>query len=337
MRFDEGDVYGDGVNIAARLETIAPSGGLVVSGEAYDHLKNKVDVGYRDLGLQNLKNISTPVRAFEVTAPGISVPKRARRGGKLVAAIVVVVLLVGAGYWGWQAGFLADGATNAIAENTRAPRIAVLPFDRFDDSEDDGFTDGLVEDIITRLTYFDYQVIARNSSFQYRGQSVDIRQVGQDLNADYLLEGSVRSAAENIRVTAQLIDAATGDHVWAETYDRQLTAENVFEIQDEIAVSIASTIGGGSGEIARKIMSEIMTSRPKSLSGYRCTLLSRYIANSADLSKYPDVMECLRLTVEDDPEYSSAWAAMTSATYCASECAVCPPLEKGCERESPVT
>jgi TolB-like protein/Tfp pilus assembly protein PilF len=201
------DLYGDSVNIAARLEAMAQPGGIWVSGTAYDHVKNKVKVGFDDLGVQNLRNIAEPVRAYRVAG---------------MAAIAV-------------------GTTAPAADK---PSIAVLPFTNMSgDPEQQYFGDGVTEDIITELSRFrDLFVIARHSCFQYRDKAVDVKSVGRDLGARFVVEGSFRRSGTRVRISAQLIDAETGNHLWAERYDRDLA--DIFILQEELAHTIAATIGG---------------------------------------------------------------------------------------------
>ena len=205
------NLHGDGVNIAARLEELADPGGICVSGTAYDHLAGKLDLKLDDLGEQQLKNISRPVRV-----------------------------------WRWIVG---EPVTAEIATSQEPlplpekPSIAVLPFDNMSgDPEQEYFADGLAEDIITELSRFHwFFVIARNTSFTYKGKSVDVAQVGHELGVRYVLEGSVRRAGGRIRVTAQLIEAASGHHVWAERYDRDIS--DIFALQDEITERIVGAVG----------------------------------------------------------------------------------------------
>jgi TolB-like protein len=204
------DLYGDGVNLAARLEQLAEPGDVLVSQALYSHVRGKVPLGFDDLGEQTLKNISEPVRVFRLS------------------------------------GAAAPSAPIGPAKAARAsrPSIAVLPLTNMsDDPEQLYLSDGITEDIITELCrYRELLVIARNSSFQYRGKPVDMRRIGQELGAEYLVEGSLRKAGNQLRITAQLIEAATGNHLWAERYDREL--RDVFAIQDEIAQTIAGTLVG---------------------------------------------------------------------------------------------
>ena len=200
-----GDLYGDGVIIAVRLEAIAEPGGILVSGTAYDQVKNKVSAGFDDLGTQALKNIAEPVRAYRVT------------GTPIVAA----------------------AAPKTVSDK---PSIAVLPFTNMSgDREQEFFSDGITEDIITALSRISaLWVIARTSTFTYKGTRTDVKRVAKELGVRYVMEGSVRRAGDRLRVTAQLIDATTGHHLWAERYDRSLS--DLFVIQDEITRSVAASI-----------------------------------------------------------------------------------------------
>ena len=198
------DLYGDGVNIAARLEAIADPGSILVSATAHDHVKNKIDAGFDDLGPQTLKNIAERVRAYRVTGtPAVTM-----------------------------------AASKAATDK---PSIAVLPFVNMSgDPEQEYFADGLTEDIITALSHFSgLTVIARTSSFPYKGQKVDTKRVAKELSVGYVMEGSLRRAGDRVRVTAQLIDGMTGHHVWAERYDRP--TGDIFDIQDEITRSVAAS------------------------------------------------------------------------------------------------
>ena len=205
------DIYGDGVNVAARLEGLAEPGGICISGKVYEEVRNKLPTAFEDLGEQEVKNIREPVRVYRWTDAAVDpMPGKA-------------------------------GAEGALALPDK-PSIAVLPFDNMSgDPEQEYFADGITEDIITALSKFRwFFVIARNSTFVYKGQAVDVKQVGRELGVRYVLEGSVRKVANRVRISAQLIEAATGNHVWAERYDRSL--EDIFELQDEITSTIAAAV-----------------------------------------------------------------------------------------------
>ncbi|MCP3412641.1 adenylate/guanylate cyclase domain-containing protein [Bradyrhizobium brasilense] len=212
---DENDIFGDGVNIAARLEGIAEPGGICISDDAQRQIRGKVDAVFADMGSQNLKNIAEPMRAWRL---------RVNAGHPAGAPIEPPVDSV-------QALALPD-----------KPSIAVLPFENMSgDPEQEYFADGMVEEIITALSRFKWLfVIARNSSFTFKGRAVDIKEVGRRLGVRYVLEGSVRKAAGKVRITGQLIDAVTGTHIWADRFERDLT--DIFALQDEVTVAVVSAI-----------------------------------------------------------------------------------------------
>jgi adenylate cyclase len=199
---DEGDIYGDGVNIAARVESLATPGAICLSEDTYKQIKGKLEIDVSDMGEQQLKNIAQPLRVYGVrpdvvqTRPALALPDK--------------------------------------------PSVAVLPFQNMSgDPEQDYFVDGMVEDIITGLSRIKWLfVIARNSTFTYKGRAVDVKQVGRELGVRYILEGSVRKVADRVRITGQLIDVGTGAHVWAERYDRK--SDDIFALQDEITLSVIS-------------------------------------------------------------------------------------------------
>ncbi|MGX9116258.1 adenylate/guanylate cyclase domain-containing protein [Mesorhizobium sp. BHbsci] len=202
---EDGDLYGDGVNIAARLDSIADPGTVVVSGTAYDHLQGKLDCGFTPLGNLRLKNIERPVRAYRVETDA--------------------------------------GASVAASPPLPAkPSIAVLPFTNMSgDPDQEYFADGLVEDIITGLSRVNsFFVIARNSSFTYKGRAVDLRQVGRELGVRYVLEGSIRRAGSRVRISGQLVDAISGHHVWADRFEGDVS--DIFDLQDKVTESVVGAV-----------------------------------------------------------------------------------------------
>ncbi len=209
-----GDLFGDGVNIAARLQTLAKPGGVCVSGATYDQVRKVLPMTFEDLGAQEVKNIQEPIRAYQARAPS-----EARDGISARAA-----------------------EAESHPPLPDKPSIAVLAFQNMSgDPEQEYFADGMVEDIITALSRFKWLfVIARNSSFTFKGQAVDVKEVGRRLGVRYVLEGSVRKAAGKVRITGQLIDAATGAHIWADRFERDLT--DVFALQDDVTVAVVSAI-----------------------------------------------------------------------------------------------
>jgi adenylate cyclase len=258
---EEGDrIYGDGINIAARIEALADAGGVSISGTVYDSVAGKLGLKYEYSGEQTVKNINKPIRVYKVVLsrvpPGQAVvaPKeRIRRSWLKTALILSAVLVLGLGAVAIWRFYLHPSSSETKPALPDKPSIAVLPFVNMSaDPQQEYFSDGLTEDIITGLSKIPRLfVIARNSSFTYKGKSVKVQQVGRDLGVRYVLEGSVRKAGERVRITAQLIDAGTGHHLWAERYDRDL--KDIFALQDEITEQIltAMEVNLTTGEQAR--------------------------------------------------------------------------------------
>src|SRR6478736_4979454 len=209
---DSDDIFGDGVNIAARVENECEPGGVYLSSSAFEQVRGKTNFAFDDLGERSLKNIDRPVRIYAASPPLSSAPAK------------------------------SPGAARKSLPLPDKPSIAVLPFTNMSgDPEQEYFADGMVEDIITALSRIRWLfVIARNSSFTYKRQAVDVKRVGRDLGVRYVLEGSVRKGGDRIRITGQLIDALTGTHLWAERFDGSL--EDIFDLQDQVATSVAGVI-----------------------------------------------------------------------------------------------
>ncbi len=311
---DDDDILGDGVNIAARLEGLAEPGGICISGTTYDQLKRKVDVGYEFLGEQQVKNIAVPVPVYRVLldpaeAGKVIVAKRSAPTWWRWAAGsagVLLVLVVAALVW-WQP-WVARVEPAAVAKMAfplpDKPSIAVLPFNNLSsDPEQDFLADGLTENIISALSKVpEMFVIARNSTFTYKGTAVKVQQVAEEMGVRYVLEGSMQRADDQIRVTAQLVDAIKGHHLWSERYDRKFS--NLFAIQDDITLRIVSALQVNltEGDYAR------LDYRPtNNLQAWGnlvkgITLLRRF--TKADMAKARELFE---RAVELDPEYVGAW------------------------------
>src|SRR5262245_32222755 len=279
---DETRVYGDGVNVAARLESIAEPGGICISGKVYDEITGKIPATFQDLGLQQLKNIAQPVRVYHVQTEQAS---------------------------------LAIAHTRPALALPDKPSIAVLPFANLSgDPKEDYFSDGITEDIITELSRFsELFVIARNSSFQYKGKSPDIRQVGRELGVRYVLEGSIRRVGDRVRITAQLIDATMGAHRWAERYDRKL--EDVFAVQDEVARMIVSIIAAhvNKAEAERTLLKPPTTWQTYDYFMRAANFYASYLSSW----KAEELSEARRLferSISVDPNFARAYAEL-SRTY----------------------
>jgi adenylate cyclase len=249
---EEERIYGDGVNVAARVESLADPGGICVSGTVFDQIESKLPLGYEYLGEQSVKNISKPVRIYKALMDPEAVgkvigEKRAEpsRGLRAAFAAVIVLLLIVGGLFIYRTAFppvqVASVEKMAYPLPDR-PSIAVLPFDNLsEDAEQEYFSDGLTEEIISTLSKVPKLfVIARNSTFTYKGKPVKVQQVSEELGVHYVLEGSVRKSGDKIRITAQLIDALNGRHLWAEKYDRKI--DDIFAVQDEITKEIITAM-----------------------------------------------------------------------------------------------
>jgi adenylate cyclase len=274
---DGDDIHGDGVNIAARLEAISVPGGICISGIVHDQVRDKLDLAFEDMGEQALKNIARPLRVYGVRPAGDErTPANALN---------------------------ESGPVLALPDK---PSIAVLPFANMSgDPEQEYFADGMVEEIITSLSRIRWLfVIARNSTFTYKGQAVDVKRVGRELGVRYVLEGSVRKGGKRVRITAQLIEAETGAHLWADRFDGSL--EDVFDLQDQVATSVAGVIEPTlqTAEIRRS------RGRPtRDLTAYDLYLRALPAALSGEKKGYIAALDLLGRAIERDPHYGPSLAA----------------------------
>ena len=271
---DREDIYGDGVNVAARLESLADPGGICISESVRTAVGKKLELGFEFMGEQEVKNIAEPVRAYRVIAYEADTNHGAR-------------------------------SSPPNAELPDKPSIAVLPFTNMSgDPEQEYFSDGITEDIITELSRFSALfVIARHSSFVFKGQTIDLKEVGDRLGVRYLVEGSVRKAGNRVRITAQLIDAATGNHIWAERYDRSI--EDVFEVQDEVTHAIVATLPG---QIEKAAAERTGRKRTENMTAYDCLLRGNRLFYRIT---YEDLLEAKLLyqqAIELDPQFARAYS-----------------------------
>jgi len=242
-------IYGDGVNIAARLESLAEAGGICISGTAYDQLKNKLELGYEYFGEHSVKNIAVPVRVYKVLMEPEAVGKtigerrKTKRWMTVTAAVVILIGLAGWYLYIEQSKRVKPASVEKMAfPLPDKPSIAVLPFvNKSGDPKQDYFSDGITETIITALTQIQNMfVIARSSTNIYKGKNAEIRQVAEELGVRYVLEGGVQMTEDRVRISAQLIDAITGKYLWAESWDRDLA--DIFSLQDEITIKIITSL-----------------------------------------------------------------------------------------------
>lgn len=267
---EEGRLYGDGVNVAARIEALAPPGGICVSGKVYDEVRRKLDLAFEDLGEQSLKNIAAPVRVYRVRRDGEGAP-------------------------------LGAAAAPAVAK----PSIIVLPFTNMSgDAEQEFFADGLTEDILTELSRFPgLFVISRNTSFKYKGRPLEVQKVARELGVQYVVEGSVRRAGKRVRVTVQLIDGESDRHLWAERYDRDL--EDIFALQDEVTHAIVSILPGR----VEAAMQERATRKPtENMAAYECVATAKTLHHRSTRADNARAMELIERAIRLDPKYGHAHA-----------------------------
>jgi adenylate cyclase len=316
---DDGTVYGDGVNIAARLQSLSEPGGICVSGSVHDQIEGKLPLTFKFMGEQTVKNIAKPVRVYRVTDFQPAAPRQLSRFSLLkhvdsvrarILVFVALAVVIAVGSIAWRFSFHDSQREDPALAMPKGPSIAVLPFANLSgDPEQDYFSDGLTEQLISELARFrGLYVIARNSVFKYKGHSPDVREVGRDLGARYILEGSVRRSGETLRVTAQLLEAASGAHLWAETYDRTLTGANIFALQDDITSKTVANIAGPHGLISQAGLEQTTRKAPKNIDSYDCVLRA-YVWNRV-LSRegHGPLRDCLEAAVARDPDYGEAWA-----------------------------
>jgi adenylate cyclase len=282
------DIYGDGVNIAARLEALAEPGGICVSLVVRDQVGGRINVIFEDLGEQRVKNVDRPLRVFRVR------PVTSSRGAPITET---------------ESRFDQEASAHRNTPSPDKPSLAVLPFGNWSsDPEQEFLTDGIVEDIITALSrYPSLFVIARNSSFVYKGRSVDVKQVGHDLGVRYVVEGSLRKSGQQIRVTAQLIEADTGKHLWAGRYDRDLS--DVFAIQDgiteAITIAVAPTIDAAE---RRRALHRV----PESLDAWSAYQQGRWHSAKVNAASNDVARRLFELAVEFDPTFVAAYAELAA-------------------------
>jgi TolB-like protein len=276
---DDSDIFGDGVNIAARLEGIAEPGGVCISDDAQRQVRGKVDFAFEDLGLQTLKNIAEPMRAWRVQLGGQSTVK--------------------------------TQSTPSLALPDK-PSVAVLPFQNMSgDPEQEYFADGMVEDIITELSRFKgLFVIARNSSFTYKGKAVDIKQAGRELGVRYVLEGSVRKSGRRVRITGQLIDTATGAHLWGDKFEGEL--QDAFELQDKVTISVVGAIA------PRLVEAEVERAKrkpPNSWDAYDYYLRSLALYAQHTVEANDQALPLFRKAIHLNPEFGLAYMRTAACLF----------------------
>jgi len=315
---DGDDIYGDGINIAARLQEIASPGGIVLSASAYEGARRHLDASFQDLGPQSLKNISDPIQAYRVVLGGETptAMQSAAKGRRtaLWSILIVVVIVATAGLWRLIPRDTRSPPPANVEDTMRAfedkPSIAVLPFQNMSgDPDQEYFVDGMVEDIITDLSKLQALfVIARNSTFQYKGKRVDIAKVGKELGVRYVLEGSVRRAGKQVRINAQLIDVTTGGHLWAERYDGDL--RDVFELQDQMTRKIVSSLALVLDPPAKQALTAKDTDNPDAYDAFLRGMRHLNVHTVRHGDQIFDARKAFKQAVALDPNFARAYAGL---------------------------
>lgn len=276
---DRDEIYGDGVNVAARLESLVPPTGVCISDKVWHEVKDRLDLSFEDLGEVSVKNIAQPIRAYAIHINGDN---------------------------------SAQAPNDHVSHNaTDKPMVAVLPFDNMSGNPEDGFfADGITEDIITALSRFsNLNVIARNSTFTYKGKAARVQEIGQQLGARYVVEGSVRRAGQRVRITVQLIDASDGNHLWAERYDRELI--EVFDLQDELTETIVATLPG---RLEQAEIAQVKRKPPRDMAAYDYVLQGKICHHRFTPEDNAEGLKVVDMAIELDPEFAPAhaWKACLS-------------------------
>ena len=317
----EGDrIYGDGVNIAARLEGLAEGGGICISRSAYDQVKNKLDLGYKYLGEHTVKNIADPVRVYRVlmkpeAAGKVFGEKRPRLIQWTLGVVAVSVLILGATAVAiWYFYFRSAPSPETAASTLKTafpiseiPAIAVLPFKNLsEDPEQEYFSDGITNDIITDLSKFrNLFVIASNTVFTFKGKSVKITELGKELSVQYVLEGSVQEAGQRVRINARLIDATTGNQIWAQRYDR--SKKDLFTLQDEIIQTIVRTL---EFKIETAELARVMHKDTTNYQAYDYLIRGTWYRLQSTRSSIRKARQMFEKAIELDSQYASAYTAL---------------------------
>ena len=318
---DRGDIFGDGVNVAARLESLAAPGGICVSARVHEDVRGKLDVGFEDAGVQHLKNIAQPVRVFRVLLDG---PKRTvlrrKRANALVLAGILTLLAVGGGAtWWWLAAghrqslqSALPSASQKIEPTSARPVVAVLPFLTLStEPSDDYFGDGLTEDIISALGRFsELTVLARNAVFPYKGKPLRSEELGRELGARYLVEGSVRRSSDHLRISVQLADASNGTLLWSAQYDEK--PKDIFSIEDNITRQIAGALAV---KLAKLEQVRSTAKPPSNLEAYDLVLRGRALVARHTRSANVEARSLFRRAIDIDPSYAPAYVGLGNAYY----------------------
>ena len=320
---DDGRIYGDGVNIASRVEGLAEASGICISGRVYDQVENKLNLDYYFLGEKTVKNIKRPIRVYKIVNNPSATNQNAIKannvfGRKWINVTIAIMLILAVSlFFFWNSFFRLPpiypktGKTNTLYFR-KGPSIAVLPLDNLTgDPEEDYFSDGLTESIIAGLSICPKLfVIARNTVFTFKGKPVNIQEVAEELGVQYVVEGSVQKTADRIRITAQLIDGKNGQHVWAETYDRKL--QDIFDLQDEITLNIITAM---SVKLTEGEQANLRFNKSKNLKAYLKVLRGMEYLFRSNRSDMALARQMAEEAIALDPDNESAYSLLAVTYY----------------------
>jgi class 3 adenylate cyclase/TolB-like protein len=321
---EKGDLFGDGVNVAARVETLSEPGGIAISRTVHDQIRDRLPFAFADAGEHAVKNIARPVSVYALSAEAVGKldadiasaaapePQRPRWFYPAVGAAAFAIAALA-----WFAYPRLTPQPLAKVTSIQGPTVAVLPFDNLTgDAAQNSFADGLSEELISDLSGFkELRVLARNTTFAYKGKSVDVAELGRKLNAQYIIEGSVRRLGDQIRVTAQLIESSGGNHVWSQNYERDVTASNLLAVQEDLAGKISASLGNWTGAIAAAELQRSHSKLVAELNAYECMAQgdeANVVASAAALRR---ARTCLESLVQREPTNAEAWAGLSKVLF----------------------
>lgn len=326
---DDGTVYGNGVNVAARLQTLAEPGGICLSGAAFDQVKGKVSYGLDYFGEQPVKNIAEPVRAYRLalesgplTAPIDASSGRDRSYVRFTAtaatAVAIIVAIVGWWLWeSWRSGELDAKLATSTGQDfalsiPSGPSVLIMPFELLADSGSaGGISKGLTRDIVAGLVqYSQIFVIGYETSFRLDAEDISPVEAAKRLGVGYVVAGSIQQRPSELRISASLVKTDTGQSVWSRAYEESMTAEAMFGIQDDITDQIVNTLGDDQGVIFREEVRQLRGNPPQSLNGYQCAITALGFWETYDARDHLTAVECLEKSVKEEPEYWFAWAML---------------------------
>ena len=326
----DGTVYGDGVNVAARLQTLAEPGGICLSGTAFDQVKGKVPYGLDYFGEQSVKNIAEPVRAYRVAleagtaqAPGIASHgrKNSASAAKILTAAVAAIVVAAGGWWSFdtfrQSRSGAEQASvskeDVVLSIPTGPSVLIMPFELVVDSGSaGGISKAITRDIVAGLVqYGQLFVIGYETSFRLQEESISPLEAADRLGVGYVLEGSIQQRPTELKISAALVSSETGRSVWSRTFVEPMTPEALFEIQDDITHQIVNTVGDDQGVIFRAESQRLRGTPPQSMRAYDCAIMALSFWDTYDPGDHLTAVECLEASVEKEPEYWFSWAVLS--------------------------